>query len=89
VQIPAGDLIEGRVVYSLRTIGDFRLTDILASVLGLIGYVAVAGFISYWAHRAQAEEGRAANAASLLSRAPTEKNKSGSLSAQLANARQS
>jgi uncharacterized protein len=36
------------------------LTDILASVLGLIGYVAVAGFISMWAHRAQAEHGRAA-----------------------------
>lgn len=36
------------------------MTDILSSVLGLVGYVAVAGFISYWAHRAQAEEGRAA-----------------------------
>ena len=36
------------------------MTDILSSVLGLVGYVAVAGFISYWAHRAQAEHGRAA-----------------------------
>lgn len=43
-----------------RPIGDFRLTDILSSVLGLVGYVALAGFISYWAHRAQAEQGRAA-----------------------------
>jgi uncharacterized protein len=38
----------------------FALSDILSSVLGLIGYVAVAGFISMWAHRAQAEKGRAA-----------------------------
>ena len=36
------------------------MTDILSSVLGLIGYVAVAGFISMWAHRAQTEHGRAA-----------------------------
>jgi uncharacterized protein len=43
-----------------RTIGVFSLSDVLANILGLVGYVAVAGFISYWAHRAQAEEGRAA-----------------------------
>ena len=36
------------------------MTDILVGVLGLVGYVAVAGFISMWAHRAQAEHGRAA-----------------------------
>lgn len=36
------------------------MTDVLANVLGAVGYIAVAGFISVWAHRAQTEEGRAA-----------------------------
>lgn len=36
------------------------MTNVLADLLGLVGYVAVAGFISMWAHRAQAEHGRAA-----------------------------
>lgn len=36
------------------------MTNVLVDLLGLVGYVAVAGFISMWAHRAQAEHGRAA-----------------------------
>lgn len=40
--------------------GVFSLTSIFAEILGAVGYIAFAGFISYWAHRAQAEEGRAA-----------------------------
>lgn len=36
------------------------MTEIFGSILGAIGYIAVAGFICVWAHRAQTEEGRAA-----------------------------
>ena len=36
------------------------MTELFAEILGAVGYIALAGFISMWAHRAQAEEGRAA-----------------------------
>lgn len=36
------------------------MPDILIDLLGLFGYMAVAGFISMWAHRSQSEHGRAA-----------------------------
>ncbi len=36
------------------------MTDLLASILGAVGYIALAGFISMWARRAEAEKGRAA-----------------------------
>lgn len=36
------------------------MDSIFPDVLGAIGYIAIAGFISMWTHRAQAEEGRAA-----------------------------
>lgn len=36
------------------------MTELLASILGAVGYIAVAGFISVWAYRAETEKGRAA-----------------------------
>ena len=36
IQVPAGELIEGRIVYSLRTIGEFRnLDEIRTTVVGI------------------------------------------------------
>lgn len=43
-----------------RAIGVFSLTELFGNILGAIGYIAVAGFISVWAHRAETEKGRAA-----------------------------
>jgi hydrophobic/amphiphilic exporter-1 (mainly G- bacteria), HAE1 family len=42
IQVPAGELIEGRVVYSLRTIGEFRnLDEISGTVVGIVNDVPI------------------------------------------------
>jgi len=42
IQIPAGELIEGRIVYSLRTIGEFRnLDQIRQTVVGITNNIPI------------------------------------------------
>lgn len=42
IQVPAGELIEGRIVYSLRTIGEFRnLDEIRTTVVGINNNVPI------------------------------------------------